>query len=272
MRFSISKAMQFRFDFFFRIVMDCIYYAVNLAFYSVLYKHTTMMGGWRRDEIYLFVGGYLMIDAIQMTLFSNNIWWLPSYINKGELDHYLVKPVSTLFFVSLREFAANSFLNFLIALGYWIWAFNNYQGEVTLGATVLYVFLIINGALIYYLMNLIFVIPCFWSHSASGFMEISHQFHSFMERPHRIFKGAWRYVLLTAIPYGLMASMPADVFFKASQGVEFWIDKLNSSLGGLSKKQVIDFQLRGIKRSSIIDAKFFVNQNNSSHSFIICWF
>lgn len=64
--------------------------------------------------------------------------------------------------------------------------------------------------------------------------------------------------------------MPDNDFW--SQGVEFWIDKLNSSLGGLSKKQVIDFQLRGIKRSSIIDAKFFVNQNYSSPSFIILWF
>ena len=45
------------------------------------------------------------------------MWWLPMLINRGDLDYYLVRPVSTLFFVSFRDFAANSFVNLVIATG-----------------------------------------------------------------------------------------------------------------------------------------------------------
>jgi len=33
LRFSLSRTMEFRFDFFFRFIMDCIFYALSLAFF-----------------------------------------------------------------------------------------------------------------------------------------------------------------------------------------------------------------------------------------------
>ena len=62
-RFSLSKSMEFRIDFFFRIVMDCVYYAVNLAFFKVLYLHTNSLGGWKETDTMVFVGTYLFVDA-----------------------------------------------------------------------------------------------------------------------------------------------------------------------------------------------------------------
>ena len=43
-------------------------------------------------------------DAIHMTVFSNNMWWFPIFINRGDLDYYLIRPVSSLFFLSLRDY------------------------------------------------------------------------------------------------------------------------------------------------------------------------
>ena len=38
LRFSFSRAMEFRFDFFFRIVMDLVWYVMHLVFFRVLFK------------------------------------------------------------------------------------------------------------------------------------------------------------------------------------------------------------------------------------------
>ena len=62
----------------------------------------------------VFVGSVFVADALIMTVFSNNLWWLPIYVNRGDVDYYLVRPVSSLFMLSLRDFAANSFLNLLM--------------------------------------------------------------------------------------------------------------------------------------------------------------
>ena len=117
LRYSFSRAFEFRVDFSFRIVMDCVFYAVNLTFFTLLYNQRDQIGGWTIDQAYIFVAAFFFVDALHMTLFSNNMWWLPILVNKGDLDYYLVRPVSSLFFLSLREFAATSFINLIIATG-----------------------------------------------------------------------------------------------------------------------------------------------------------
>src|SRR5690606_38761263 len=122
-----SKAMEFRLDFTFRILMDIIYYVVNILFFKVIYLHTPVLAGWTEEQMMIFVASYLLVDAINMTFFSTNMWWLPYHINRGDLDYYLIRPVSPLFFLSLREFSANSFLNLLMALGIFTWTLATYS-------------------------------------------------------------------------------------------------------------------------------------------------
>ncbi len=212
-RFSFSKSMEFRLDFFFRIVMDCIYYAVNIGFYTVLFRHTSLIGNWNLDQIYVFVGGVFVVDALMMTVISNNMWMFSTYINKGDLDYYLVRPVSSLFFLSVREFAANSFLNLIIAISFWVWTIVHYTGSWGFLQLFVYVLLLINGTFLYYCTQMFGVLPIFWTQSSQGFVEIFMNFHSFMERPHHIFDGWMRKVLVTILPYSLMTSFPAEVFF-----------------------------------------------------------
>ena len=119
--------------------MDTAFYAVQLAFFAVLYNHTGTIAGWDLDQVFVFAAGYFFIDALNMTFFANNMWWFPILVNRGDLDYYLVRPVSSLFFVSLREFAANSFLNLIIATGILIWAIARYPEPLDPLAVTLYV-------------------------------------------------------------------------------------------------------------------------------------
>ncbi len=207
--FSFSQAMEFRFDFFFRIFMDLIYYSVNIGFYTVLFSHTETLGGWSESQMLVFVAGFLLVDAINMTVFANNLWMLPEYINKGELDYYLLRPVSSLFILSLRSFAANSFINLIAAGSILIYALFNYEGRITAGGVILFIILLILGAILRYLLRMCFLIPTFWLHSSRGFDMVFFQLNRFLERPHRIFTGAMRIILTSILPFGIMASFPA---------------------------------------------------------------
>ncbi|HEX4926103.1 MAG TPA: ABC-2 family transporter protein, partial [Bdellovibrionales bacterium] len=91
LRFSFSRSMEFRLDFTFRIIMDLLYYVVQIVFYKVIFLNTPGLAGWNEGQIMIFVSGYLIVDALNMTLFSNNLWWLPTYVNRGDLDYYLVR-------------------------------------------------------------------------------------------------------------------------------------------------------------------------------------
>jgi len=215
LQFSFSRAMEFRLDFFFRIVMDLVYYMVNIAFFRVIYGHTPSLAGWTQDQTMLFVAIFLVVDAIHMTVFTNNLWFLPQLINSGSLDYYLTRPVSSLFFLSLREFAANSFINLIMAFVILVWALHLNLTVLSAGNLLMLGLLMLNGVLLHYLIAMIFIIPVFWTHSGRGFGDAFQVFSRFTERPDRLFTGGMRIFLTYVLPMSLIASFPARLFLEA---------------------------------------------------------
>ena len=206
--------MEFRLDFSFKIVMDCMYYIVNIMLFKVLFIHTELIAGWNEEQMMVFVSCYLLIDAINMTIFSTNMWWLPYFINRGELDYYLIRPVSPLFFLSLREFSANSFINLLIALSFFVYSLFTYSVPIEPQRLFGLIVLLINGSLIYYCIQMLMILPVFWTQSARGFIDLFYTLGLAMERPDRIFRGWLRTLFTIILPFALIASFPARYFIE----------------------------------------------------------
>ncbi len=213
LRFSFSRAMEFRVDFFFRIGMDTLWYAQQLAFFWVLYNHTPLLGGWTKDQALVFVTSLTLVDALHMTLFANNLWMFPEHVNRGDLDYYLVRPVSSLFFISLRDFAANSFVNLLMAIGLFSWAVARTPNPHGPLAVVGLVAAILVGVAIGYALHLIFFIPVFWLHSAEGTRQVYFSLSTLIHEPHRIFTGWARRTLTSVLPFAMVASYPVMLYF-----------------------------------------------------------
>lgn len=213
-RFGFSRAMEFRLDFWFRVVMDCVFYVTQFVFFGVIYRHTEFMAGWNYDQILIFAAAVMYSDAVNMTVFSNNMWWLPQLINRGDLDYHLVRPVSSLFFVTLRDFAANSFVNLLIATGLLAWTLARYPGELGFGNIVLFFVLLAIGNLLYAWSTAVFLIPTFWLHSGTALREMSMHLQRYAERPHGIYTGWLRRIVLSILPFALMISIPTEALFE----------------------------------------------------------
>ncbi|MCB2154654.1 ABC-2 family transporter protein [bacterium] len=212
-QFSFSRAMEFRVDFTFRIFMDSIFYVVQFAFFGVLYRHIAELGGWNWDQVVVFVAGFLFTDAVNMTFFSNNLWHLPQMINQGDVDYYLVRPVSSLFFLSMRDLAANSFVNLIIASGILVWALMRYPGELSFFTIFVYLLMLLAGNILYAIIQLIFLIPTFWFHSHFGLREVFFNVQRYMERPDQIFYGFVHRLLISILPFALIISYPTHILF-----------------------------------------------------------
>lgn len=209
--FAFSRSFEFRFDFYIRIIMDVIFYTVNIAFFRILFLHTPSLGGWTEPQLMIFVAGYCMVDAMNMTLFANNMWQFPMLVNRGDLDYYLVRPVSSLFFISLRDFAANSFVNLLITFGLFGWALARYPEPIHAVKVVLFLAMLLNGVVIFYCLNLLFNLAVFYTHSGEGFGSLVWTLEKFGERPDRIYTGWLRRVVTFLLPFALIASFPTRI-------------------------------------------------------------
>ena len=213
-RFSFARALEFRLDFVFRILMDCLYYAVQLAFFGLLYRHTSLLGGWTLDQMIVFTATFLLVDAVNMTVLFSSLSVFPSVVSKGELDPILVRPVSALFFVSFRDFAASSFVNLVLAGGLLGWALRRYPGELDPARLLAFAVLLGVGLVVFYVIEVSFLIPVFWLDSGNATWELFHQVAKYAERPSQIYPQWLRRFLVTALPLGLVVSLPVQVLFE----------------------------------------------------------
>lgn len=211
LRFSFSKALEFRVDFWFRFVMDLLFYGLQLAFFEILYRHIPSIGGWGADEAFLFIAGFFVVDAMQMTIISSNMHQLSRLVNDGSLDYYLVRPVSSLFFLSFREFAANSFMNLVVAISIVGWALWRYPTPLNPWLLSAFGLALLLGFLIYYALRMLLLLPTFWTNTGRGLDLLFHQTTVLMERPDTIYRGMLRVLFVSVLPYALIASFPARI-------------------------------------------------------------
>ena len=211
-RFSASRALEFRFDFFFRFIMDIFYYAVQIGFFKIIYTHVPLLGGWSESQMYVFMAAYFFIDALGMTFLMTNFWMLPVFINKGEIDYYITRPVSSLFFLSFREVAINSLMNLTLVIVFFMWSLWQLPQVFTLWQVLFLIFNLFIGYLIYFCIRILCVLPTFWLHSNQGLNAAFWGLVRFMERPDAIYTDWLRRILVSVIPFGIVASFPARLF------------------------------------------------------------
>lgn len=214
-RFSFSKALLFRANFVLHALMDIGWYATQIVFYTTLFNYTEILGGWTYAQVMIFVGSVFLVDAIEMAVFDNNIWWLPIFINRGDLDYYLVRPVSSLYFLLLRDFSASTITNVFMAGGFLAWAISQYPGDISAAGYLAYACALLCGVLIFSFMKALFVITAFWTGSDKGLRAIFGSLQRFGTQPHRIYKGWLSYVLSSVLPFAFVASWPTTALFEA---------------------------------------------------------
>ena len=221
LRFSISRILEFRLDFTFRIIMDAMLYIINIIFFKVIFLHTTTLGGLSETQILIFIGSYLMLNALDMIFLGNNLWELPTFVQKGDLDYYLIRPVSSRFFLSFRDIAANSVINLLMAISIFVLGIGQYNQEIQVLNYILFTIILLISFNLLYNIRMLFIIPVFWFHSNTGFNEIFFSLRKTMERPAGIFTGIVKKILLSFLPFALIVSYPVKVLFSGLVITEF---------------------------------------------------
>lgn len=216
--FSFMRSFEFRFDFFMRILMDVMYYGVAISFFRILFLHTPELGGWNEDQMMIFVATYCLVDAINMTLFANNFWQFSFIVNRGDLDYYLLRPVSSLFFLSLRDFAASSAVNLLIAFGILIWAIARFPDPISFQRMLIYFVLVLNGNLIFYCVQMLVSLLNLLTHAPTGAGHLSYNLMKFGERPDRIYSGRLRLMLVSLVPFAIISSFPTRILVEGVDG------------------------------------------------------
>ncbi len=109
----VSRAMEFRAQFFAGIVGYLIWTGVSLLFIDIVFGQVGAVRGWSRDEMWVLYGTFVILESFCYGALGPNMWRFSGGVRDGTLDLALTKPVSTQFFVSARYLDLNGCLNSL---------------------------------------------------------------------------------------------------------------------------------------------------------------
>src|SRR5277367_2486954 len=110
-RNSVVREMGFKTNFLLWIVVELLWFALQLCFIGVVYLHTDHIDTWSKWQVILLVGASHFIQQIFQAFFLTNCTQLSELIRTGRLDFMLLLPMNTRFLISLRQVDLGGFVN-----------------------------------------------------------------------------------------------------------------------------------------------------------------
>ena len=108
---SVTRETMFKGNFLLWIFVEVLWFALQLSFIGVLYRHTETIGSWTKWQVVMLVGVSHFIQQIYQAFFLINCANLSELVRNGKLDFLLMLPVNTRFVISLRQVDLGGFVN-----------------------------------------------------------------------------------------------------------------------------------------------------------------
>lgn len=205
---SFVADLENRANFATRIITDIIWYAAQIFTFEALFSVTQRIGDWNLPQTRVFLGILFFVDAFYMILFSENLDHLSQKVTKGDLDLLLTKPVNSQFMVSFQRINTAIIGNLLIAIA-WL-SYSLYQLPDLQPLRLLWLLILGPAGLIcLYALRFFFSGFSIIFTRAENMQYLFFQFYRLGMRPSSIYSPWLKYTILSLIPVGVIASIPA---------------------------------------------------------------
>ncbi len=216
---SVTREMMFKGNFLLWIVVELLWFALQLSFIGVIYLHTNRIGTWTQWQVVLLIGASHFIQQIYQAFFLINCTNLSELVRNGKLDFLLLLPVNTRFVVSLRQVDLGAFLNAATAIAVMAYAARQLHLVLTAGHVLTFLALCLVGVGIHYSLMFLLATTSFWTVRAQGIVWGYYNLFQIARLPDEAFRGVFRAVFTFALPMLLVSNVPVRVL----------ADKLDSS-------------------------------------------
>jgi ABC-2 type transport system permease protein len=230
-RNSLVRDMTFRANFLIDTFTSIAWMAMNLAFYTLIFQYTPMLGagtGWGKYEFFLFLSTTLVVNSIVQALFMTNADEFSELIRTGSLDFALLKPIDTQFLVSLQRIEWSSLGNLVFGLVLIVYAsvkLGDAPGPLEIGLYLVYV---ACGVTILYALMIAMAASSVWLGRNQTLYDFWFYITNFSRYPREIYRGTYgdplRWFFTFIIPVLVVINVPARFLIRTlrPQTAEDW--------------------------------------------------
>ena len=223
LKFRLSNQMIYRASFWTAFCVDMSMFLIQLLVFSVLFFNVDSINGWTKYQMVFFVGTFTIIDGMNMLLFFFGIINIPWKVREGKLDIYLVKPVNTLFWLSIENMDIGSGFICIPGIIMVVLASIKLGIRLTFGGLLGYILLLILMLALLYDLMLITRTLSFRFIKTDALNDLEGELVGFSVKvPGIVFRGVAKFILYVLLPYALIATIPTQ-FFTGTFGIGLWL-------------------------------------------------
>jgi ABC-2 type transport system permease protein len=215
---SVTRETMFKANFLLWIVVEFLWFGLQLSFIAVLYLHTDQIGTWTKWEVVMLIGGSHFIQQVFQAFFLINCTNLSELVRTGKLDFLLLLPVNSRFVVSLRQVDLGAFINAASALAVMGYAAHQMHYHPTLGQIAAFLVLSVCGIAIHYSLMFLLAAISFWTVRAQGIVWGYYNLFNIARMPDEAFRGPFRFVFTFVVPMLLVSNVPVRVLASKVEG------------------------------------------------------
>jgi ABC-2 type transport system permease protein len=218
---SVTREMIFKSNFLLWIVVELLWFGLQLSFIGVLYLHTDHIGSWTKWQVVMLIGASHFIQQLYQAFFLINCTNLSELVRTGKLDFLLLLPVNTRFVVSLRQVDLGAFVNATFALA--IMGYAAHQLNFIPNPLQLFGFFVlcVVGIVIHYSLMFLLASISFWTVRAQGIVWGYYNLFNIARMPDEAFRGIFKAVFTFAIPMLLVSNVPVRVLVKPATSLQW---------------------------------------------------
>ena len=211
---SVTRETMFKGNFLLWIVVELLWFGLQLAFIGVIYLHTETIGTWTKWQVVLLVGASQFIQQIYQAFFLVNCANLSELVRTGKLDFLLMLPINTRFVVSLRQVDLGGFVNAASAVAVMVYALRHLQLTPSIAHIFAFLALCIVGILIHYSLMFMLASISFWTVRAQSIVWGYFNLFQIARMPDEAFRGLFKAVFTFALPMLLVSNVPVRVLIR----------------------------------------------------------
>lgn len=214
---SVTRETMFKGNFLLWILVEFLWFGLQLTFISVLYLHTDRIGTWTKWQVVMLIGASHFIQQTFQAFFLVNCTNLSELVRTGKLDFLLLLPINSRFVVSLRQVDLGAFVNAGSAVAVMAYAAHQLHFVPTLVQVAGFLLLCVAGVLIHYSLMFLLATISFWTVRAQGIVWGYYNLFNIARMPDEAFRGVFKAVFTFAVPMLLVSNVPVRLLVKDLQ-------------------------------------------------------
>ena len=209
-RLGALNELEYRANFFIQVFQSLLSLGLALGGLSVVFTHTTTLGGWRQAELLALLGVYFLVGGVINLVIQPSMQRFMELVRLGTLDFTLVKPADAQLLVSVQQVQIWKVIDIALGLGLLGVALTRLGAEIGVGQALAFLVAIGAGGAIVYSFWIVLATCSFWFVRLENILVIFQSMYEAGRWPVGIYPPWLRYSLTFIVPVAFATTVPAE--------------------------------------------------------------